>query len=404
MAGIAPTATRQCEPAIFAPVGEGRDHPVLGALDGVGAGAVEHVHAAALEHVLEDGRRVLVLAGQHLVPGGHEGDLGPEAPVGRGELRAGHAGADHDHVLGDLGEVVDLLPVEDPLPVRLRGGQLAREGADGEQHGLRVEGVLQPVLAGDLHAGGAQQPAGARDHLHPHPLEPALDVPGLGRREAQQTGVDLLQVHAEVVDLVAVHAAAAHVHPEVRGLGEAGHGVGGGDERLGGDDVRQHRRPAQALLLDDGHVRAEAGRDEGGLVAARTAADDDELLDGEFAVCSHPGHSCRCRCARGTGPAAPRRSGPCGSLWRVDTEHSTDRDDPFELAQEAADALRRATGVDTHEIALTLGSGWGQAAELIGETVAEVPAAEIPGFTRPPSRATSARCAPCAPPRAGTRW
>ena len=67
----------------------------------------------------------------------------------------------------------------------------------------------------------------------------------------------------------------------------------------------------------------------------------------------------------------------------MDTEHSADRADPFELAQEAADALRRATGVDTHEIALTLGSGWGQAAELIGETVAEIPAAEIPGFTPP---------------------
>ncbi|MFI7743258.1 purine-nucleoside phosphorylase [Kocuria rhizosphaericola] len=67
----------------------------------------------------------------------------------------------------------------------------------------------------------------------------------------------------------------------------------------------------------------------------------------------------------------------------MDTEHSAARTDPFELAQEAADALRRATGVDTHEIALTLGSGWGQAAELIGETVAEVPAAEIPGFTPP---------------------
>ncbi|MFF0989034.1 purine-nucleoside phosphorylase [Kocuria nitroreducens] len=67
----------------------------------------------------------------------------------------------------------------------------------------------------------------------------------------------------------------------------------------------------------------------------------------------------------------------------MDTEHSTDRADPFELAREAADAIRRATGVDTHEIALTLGSGWAQAAELIGETVAEFSAAEIPGFTPP---------------------
>ena len=57
--------------------------------------------------------------------------------------------------------------------------------------------------------------------------------------------------------------------------------------------------------------------------------------------------------------------------------------DPFDLARQAADALRERTGVATHDVALTLGSGWGGAAELIGETVAEVPAHEIPGFSRP---------------------
>ncbi|MCJ8506267.1 purine-nucleoside phosphorylase [Kocuria flava] len=72
----------------------------------------------------------------------------------------------------------------------------------------------------------------------------------------------------------------------------------------------------------------------------------------------------------------------------MDTQHSENphrdpRPDPAALAREAAEALRRATGVDTHELALTLGSGWGQAADLIGETVAEVPAAEIPGFSPP---------------------
>ena len=57
--------------------------------------------------------------------------------------------------------------------------------------------------------------------------------------------------------------------------------------------------------------------------------------------------------------------------------------DPFELAQRAAQALRERTGVETHEIALTLGSGWGAAADLLGETVAEIPAPEIPGFSKP---------------------
>ncbi|WP_167131297.1 purine-nucleoside phosphorylase [Paramicrobacterium chengjingii] len=57
--------------------------------------------------------------------------------------------------------------------------------------------------------------------------------------------------------------------------------------------------------------------------------------------------------------------------------------DPFEVAQLAADDIARTTGVDHHDIALTLGSGWGKAADLIGETTATVPATEITGFSKP---------------------
>ncbi len=54
----------------------------------------------------------------------------------------------------------------------------------------------------------------------------------------------------------------------------------------------------------------------------------------------------------------------------------------MEEAQKAAARIADVTGVDTHDIALTLGSGWGGAADLIGEVVAEVPAEEIPGFSK----------------------
>ena len=56
---------------------------------------------------------------------------------------------------------------------------------------------------------------------------------------------------------------------------------------------------------------------------------------------------------------------------------------PFQLAQAAADYLARATGVPSHDIALVLGSGWGAAADLIGEVTATVPADEVPGFSAP---------------------
>ncbi|WP_353988453.1 purine-nucleoside phosphorylase [Ruicaihuangia caeni] len=56
---------------------------------------------------------------------------------------------------------------------------------------------------------------------------------------------------------------------------------------------------------------------------------------------------------------------------------------PFEIATKAAEQLAERTGVDQHDVALTLGSGWAKAAELIGETVAEFPASEIVGFGEP---------------------
>ncbi|MGB4137475.1 MAG: purine-nucleoside phosphorylase [Microbacterium sp.] len=55
--------------------------------------------------------------------------------------------------------------------------------------------------------------------------------------------------------------------------------------------------------------------------------------------------------------------------------------DPFEIAAQAAEDIARLTGTGHHDIALTLGSGWSKAAEIIGETVAEIPATEVTGFT-----------------------
>jgi purine-nucleoside phosphorylase len=57
--------------------------------------------------------------------------------------------------------------------------------------------------------------------------------------------------------------------------------------------------------------------------------------------------------------------------------------DPFDVAAAAAEYIAAKTGVPGHDIALVLGSGWGGAAELIGDVVAEIPTAEIPGFVQP---------------------
>ncbi len=57
--------------------------------------------------------------------------------------------------------------------------------------------------------------------------------------------------------------------------------------------------------------------------------------------------------------------------------------DPFDVARIAAEQIAAITGVARHDIALTLGSGWGRAADLIGETTHTIPAQEITGFSAP---------------------
>jgi len=56
---------------------------------------------------------------------------------------------------------------------------------------------------------------------------------------------------------------------------------------------------------------------------------------------------------------------------------------PFEVAKTAAAQIAEKSGIAHHDIALTLGSGWAKAADLIGETVSEIPASEIIGFSKP---------------------
>jgi purine-nucleoside phosphorylase len=59
------------------------------------------------------------------------------------------------------------------------------------------------------------------------------------------------------------------------------------------------------------------------------------------------------------------------------------RADPFAVAATAAEDIARITGVERHDIALTLGSGWGKAADLLGETTATFPATQVTGFSAP---------------------
>ena len=54
--------------------------------------------------------------------------------------------------------------------------------------------------------------------------------------------------------------------------------------------------------------------------------------------------------------------------------------DPFGLARASADLLAARTGVERHDVALVLGSGWTPAADSLGEIVADIPLVELGGF------------------------
>jgi purine-nucleoside phosphorylase len=56
---------------------------------------------------------------------------------------------------------------------------------------------------------------------------------------------------------------------------------------------------------------------------------------------------------------------------------------PGELAADAAAVLRERTGVERHDVALVLGSGWLPAVDALGEPTAELGTTDLPGFAPP---------------------
>ncbi|MBV9312852.1 MAG: purine-nucleoside phosphorylase [Pseudonocardia sp.] len=56
---------------------------------------------------------------------------------------------------------------------------------------------------------------------------------------------------------------------------------------------------------------------------------------------------------------------------------------PAESAERAAHAIARRTGVERHDVAVVLGSGWRPASDSLRSDAVELPIAELPGFVVP---------------------
>jgi purine-nucleoside phosphorylase len=58
-----------------------------------------------------------------------------------------------------------------------------------------------------------------------------------------------------------------------------------------------------------------------------------------------------------------------------------DTSTPYKRAQQAADRLAELTGVERHDVALVLGSGWLPAVDALGDATAEIETTDLPGFS-----------------------
>jgi len=87
--------------------------------------------------------------------------------------------------------------------------------------------------------------------------------------------------------------------------------------------------------------------------------------------------------SRATDP--PPGAGTQYAAWVSDAAYPSLADpdtDPFAVAEAAAAVIRERTGAERHDVALVLGSGWGGAGDLIGETLASIDNIDVPGFAR----------------------
>jgi purine-nucleoside phosphorylase len=62
-------------------------------------------------------------------------------------------------------------------------------------------------------------------------------------------------------------------------------------------------------------------------------------------------------------------------------DQAHDQQTPRQQAQQAADRLAELTGVERHDVALVLGSGWLPAVDALGDVTAEIATTDLPGFS-----------------------
>ena len=218
-----------------------------------------------------------VLDGQDLRQHLDHRHLGAERAVERGELDADRAGADDQQRLRHAVRHHRLEIGPDQLPVGLEPGQHARPraGRDDDVLGLigaGAERALRRLALAGLHGdlAGRFDRRLAPDHRHLvllHQEADAVVEPLRHRARALHHGG---RIEAHLLGRQPVILGVLHV---VENLGRA-------QQRLGRDAAPVEADAAEILALDDRGLEAELRRADGGDIAARSGADDDDVEGG----------------------------------------------------------------------------------------------------------------------------
>ena len=244
--------------------------------------------------------------------------------------------------------------------------QDARAGADRDDEGVGVDlvevGALLALARGDDEAVRPVEAAVARDDAHAGLDELRLHVLRLLAREQQQPLVDGAEVDGDLrTHRAAAVAAGEELHAQVGGLADGGRGLRGRDEGLRRDDVGEHGGAADTRCARRGSRRRRAARR-----SARPRSRRARLRGRRCVGCARTRRAClNCRAsASDIARGPPTRVSGC----RRTPPRRPERQIRSRSPRRRPTSCAEATGVETHDIALTLGSGWAKAADLIGET------------------------------------
>src|ERR1700680_503912 len=229
--------------------------------------------ALLLLDALELARHVGVHTGQDAVEELDHLDLGAETAPHAAELKADHAGADHQQLLRHCAQREGAGRRHDALLVDLYSAQPRHVGTGGDHDIFGVQRLLLAAFASDLHLARARDAAGAVESVDLVLLEEEIDA-----LDVALYPLVLEFLHARQIELRRRHTD-AHGGELVASLLEQ---LGGIEQRLRRDAADVEAGAAEGpVLLHHRSLKAELCGADRAHVAAGTAADDDDVVGHE---------------------------------------------------------------------------------------------------------------------------